>query len=133
MSLAAVGGTLYAGGGFPGISGELRSNLAAFYDPALLDVPSSQSRPSVLDLLQNTPNPFASSTRIRFSLPSPGAVRLGLYDPAGRRVRTLLDVELLAAGPHEYNIDAARIAPGLYWYRLEWNEEFRSRRLVVIP
>ncbi|HMB71408.1 MAG TPA: CRTAC1 family protein, partial [bacterium] len=41
------------------------------------------------------PNPFGSSTEVRFELPRPGRVRLRVYDVVGRRVRTLLD------GPRE--------------------------------
>lgn len=35
------------------------------------------------------PNPFRSSTELRFSAPTNDAISLAVYDPAGRRVRTL--------------------------------------------
>jgi len=69
------------------------------------------------------PNPFAGATSVRFTLTRPAAVRLGIFDLQGRRVRTLLDGRL-PAGEHVAGWDGAdsrgRVtAPGVYFYRLE--------------
>jgi hypothetical protein len=76
-----------------------------------------------VELLQNSPNPFTASTRIGFTLPQGGRVKLNVYDVAGRRMRTLADHEL-PAGRHDLVWDGRddggrRVAAGNYRYRLE--------------
>jgi hypothetical protein len=86
-------------------------------------------------LLGNVPNPAFASTRISYLLPqSPaGAVTLRLYDSRGRRVRSLTPG--LAPGLNEVMWDGrddsgARVAPGVYFYRLGVGAESLGRRLV---
>lgn len=81
------------------------------------------------------PNPLTRSAAIRFSLGAPGRASLEIYDPAGRRVRTLLDAAL-AAGLHETVWDgrdaAGRPVPGgTYFWRLSDVGGVRTGRLVV--
>src|SRR5207249_3579303 len=90
------------------------------FDPLLAAPPPRPVGTTLLTLAQNSPNPFRSSSVIPFTLPRAGAVRLSLIDPAGRQVRTLLDGEVLDRGPHEIRFKGEDLAPGLYWYRLEW-------------
>lgn len=54
---------------------------------------------AALSLEQNDPNPFSSSTSIRFELPRTAEVRLSIFDAAGRQVRTL-ERGTLPAGQH---------------------------------
>ncbi len=91
---------------------------------------------AALELAQNVPNPLRASTRIAFTLPRAGHARLGVYDVAGRLVRTLADREY-EAGPHALEWDARdaanRPAPsGVYFYRLERAGETLERKLVVL-
>ncbi|MFN8548627.1 MAG: FlgD immunoglobulin-like domain containing protein [Candidatus Eisenbacteria bacterium] len=51
-------------------------------------------------LLENAPNPFGSTTRIRFALPRAGQTRVTIHDVSGRLVRSLL-TESLDAGVHD--------------------------------
>ncbi len=59
--------------------------------------------PARVALLQNVPNPFASSTSIAFTLRETGPVRLSVFDVSGRRVRVLANREL-AAGRHDVRV-----------------------------
>lgn len=84
-----------------------------------------------------TPNPFASSTALLFSLPTARHTRLEILDTQGRRVRLLADSKL-AAGVHRIGwdgrTDAGRLAgAGVYFYRLEAGEQRRSGRLTRLP
>jgi hypothetical protein len=47
--------------------------------------------PTALDLVTGSPNPFATSTRITFTIPSPGDVTLDVFNAIGQRVATLAD------------------------------------------
>jgi hypothetical protein len=90
-----------------------------WYGPAHLE---AAAVPSASRLYQNQPNPFNPSTTLRFDLPVGGRVRLGVYDVAGRLLRTLLDVDL-PAGSHEAVWDGRDAAgrgmgSGAYFARL---------------
>ncbi len=68
------------------------------------------------------PNPFRSSTTVRFALPQPGPVDIAVYDLSGRRVRTLL-AGALDAGEQRATWDGrddsgARVVAGIYFVRL---------------
>ncbi len=81
------------------------------------------------------PSPFRTSAGITFGLPAPGPVFLAIYDPSGRRVRTLLDGPL-AAGAHEARWDgtdvAGRAVPaGTYFYRLSVNGRLVATRPLI--
>src|SRR4029453_1113903 len=52
-------------------------------------VTAAQDRASPARLLGGAPNPFTSSTAIRFDLPRPGRAKGEVYDARGRRVTTL--------------------------------------------
>jgi choice-of-anchor B domain-containing protein len=79
--------------------------------------------PALPMFLGNFPNPFHPATAIRFELPQATAVKLRVFDPAGRAVRVLVD-GARAAGTQSVvwdgRDDAARpVASGVYYYRLE--------------
>lgn len=78
--------------------------------------------PLLPELMQNSPNPFHSSTAMRFLLPTPGHVSLQVFDLSGRLVATLQEGEL-GAGEHMLEWsgrnDEGQVAPaGFYFYRL---------------
>jgi hypothetical protein len=79
--------------------------------------------PAEMRLLANRPNPFQSETTIQYSLPKSMAVRLVVYDVAGRSVRKLVD-GIQEAGLRQVVWDGRdeRGSPagaGMYVYRLE--------------
>jgi hypothetical protein len=82
------------------------------------------------------PNPFNDRTTLRFDLPVRGSVRLGVYDAAGRLIRTLLDVEL-PAGSHQAVWDgrdsAGRGVPsGSYFARLSAGGRVETERMGLV-
>ena len=86
--------------------------------------------------LRSGPNPFASNTTLRFSLPRPGGATLAIYDVAGRCVATLVD-GTLPAGPQGVAWDGRTrsgraVATGVYLARLVWDGHVRSERLVHV-
>ncbi len=82
------------------------------------------------------PNPFDSSTMVRFALESPSEVRLEIFDSSGRLVRTL------ASGPHgagEFSIDwngrddgGRDVSPGVYFNRLTTERGTVTRKLTRV-
>jgi hypothetical protein len=88
-------------------------------------------------LEQNIPNPFNPATTIRYSIDGPGPVTLQVYDVAGRLVRTLVKDSYAAAGPAAVTWDGrdnagAKVASGVYLYRLESGDFKKTRKLVLV-
>ncbi len=101
---------------------------------ALADVDAAGS--VRLALAPTQPNPFAASTRIRFSLPATGPISLAVFDVSGRLVRTLHEGPL-PAGDHlvawEGTDDAGhRVANGLYYCRLQADQAARERSVILL-
>ncbi len=69
-------------------------------------------------LLRNIPNPFNSSTKIRFYLPEEAEVDLKIYDLVGQVIRSLAD-DVVKSGLHEIawnasNRNGSPVASGMY-------------------
>jgi hypothetical protein len=74
--------------------------------------------PERFELAQNYPNPFNRSTTIQFSLPRAAHVDLRVFNMLGEEIATLLSEEL-GAGNHTKQWNAANIASGVYFYRIQ--------------
>jgi hypothetical protein len=84
---------------------------------------SGGERPETFALYQNFPNPFNPMTVVSFQLPVVSTIKLVVYDLLGREVATLVD-EVREAGSYEVPFDGARLASGVYIYRMtagSWN------------
>jgi hypothetical protein len=70
--------------------------------------------------LFNYPNPFTDNTKIVYSIPESGSVKLVVTDMYGKTVRTLVD-EVQTAGNYSVNVNAAELnlSSGVYLYRIE--------------
>ncbi|MFC1799698.1 CARDB domain-containing protein [Candidatus Eisenbacteria bacterium] len=78
--------------------------------------------PAKTRLYAASPNPFSSSTEIRFSLSKPGETNLKVFDVRGRLVKTLKN-ERMEPGKFVLtwrgsNDSGRQVAPGTYFYRL---------------
>jgi hypothetical protein len=85
--------------------------------------------------LGSYPNPFNTSTVIRFDLPRGGAVSVKVYDVLGRVVMESSGIAL-GPGRHEIRWDATGAATGAYFCRVEVEEggriEARMAKLMLI-
>jgi hypothetical protein len=83
-------------------------------------------------LQQNYPNPFYSTTVIKYQLPGTGKrfiVSLKVFDVLGREVANLIN-EQQEAGPHQTIMDARRLASGVYVYRLLATDEQNDKHTL---
>lgn len=90
-----------------------------------------------LVLVQNSPNPFCSVTKIAYDLPERTPVDLRVFDVSGRLVRVLLRGDVKELGIHETHWDGCddagrRLAAGVYFYRLDTGTSSHSDRIVLL-
>ncbi len=86
-------------------------------------------------LAQNYPNPFGGTTTFSFSLSEASDARLEVYDLNGRRMATVVDMQM---GPGSHQVrwspqaSASEMASGIYFYRLTLNGTTRLTRRMVL-
>jgi hypothetical protein len=68
---------------------------------------------------------------IKYSIDKPGKVRLTVHDLLGRECAVLVDEDQIS-GAHEVVFDAARLAGGVYFYRLSSGGENIVRKMVLL-
>jgi len=103
----------------------------SFHPVSVETLPEETGNPSTFALKQNYPNPFNPSTRIEFSIPSRGNVRLAVYDHLGREVTALADGEY-QAGKHGCHFTGAELPSGVYVYRLSYDGNTVARKMVLL-
>lgn len=81
-------------------------------------------------LLQNYPNPFHSSTKIRFGIPAYGHVNITVYNMFGESITTLMD-EDKQAGNYEVEFNATDLPDGIYFIKLNYANQNKSIKLVL--
>ncbi len=79
----------------------------------------------------NYPNPFNPSTTIAFTLPSASDVSVKIYNTLGQEVTTLHDGSL-AAGNHNFTWNGSDAASGIYFYRIQTDNETVSKKMVLM-
>jgi hypothetical protein len=147
-SVIGSGATVASGGGF-GIAGTVgqpvigrvtgSSGAASqgfwytFPDAAIsgVEVGRGTGTASALELLQNVPNPFSSSTELRVMLPTSGNVSLKIYDRLGREKMTLLD-GYHEAGTLSVRLGADDLESGHYTARLVSGSTVRMIIMSVV-
>jgi len=87
--------------------------------------------PAKYNLSQNYPNPFNPSTKINFSLPKSGNVKLAVYDMIGNEVSVLTNGNL-AAGNYTADFNASKLSSGVYFYKLTTDEFSSTKRMMLI-
>lgn len=84
----------------------------------------------IFTLRQNFPNPVADQTEIDFSLSRPGLVNIVLYNTAGKAVKELFK-ESLTEGSFSVRVDLSDLSPGVYLYKMTFEGEERSLKLLI--
>jgi len=83
-------------------------------------------------LTQNYPNPFNPSTKISFMLSRTEHATLTVYNLYGQQLKTLFDD--IAEGQKEYVVtfDAAQLASGIYFYKMQTSIRTDVRKMVLM-
>ncbi len=87
--------------------------------------------PNSFSLDQNYPNPFNPTTKIKYSIPLASQTTLKVYDVLGNEVTTLVNSDK-QAGNYEVEFNAASVASGVYFYKLQSSGSMLVRKMVVL-
>lgn len=82
-------------------------------------------------LHQNYPNPFNPVTNIRYNLTERGYVVIKVFDLLGNELRTLVNSEQ-DAGEYNISFDASEFSSGVYFYRMQINNSFQTKKMILI-
>ncbi len=83
------------------------------------------------ELAQNYPNPFNPTTTIRYQIPTAETVSLKVYDVLGKEVATLVNGRQ-EAGSYTVPFNAARLASGVYFYRLQAGGFVETKKMLLV-
>lgn len=111
------------------------------FNSVMIEIPDSPGHPSptkpVIYAIQNSPNPFRSSTKIRFTLSESALAEVTIYNIIGEKVKTLplvLASEDIEASAYWDGKDesGAKVAHGIYFYTLKAGESTYSGKMIHI-
>jgi hypothetical protein len=78
------------------------------------------------------PQPVRTRATIGYRLDREAAVSIKVYDVMGRRVATLLEQSQRGAGPGSVELDASRLASGVYFLKMESHSQTVTRKITVV-
>jgi hypothetical protein len=78
-----------------------------------------------------SPNPFTSSTMLRFATPRAGQVSVKVYNVAGQLVSTLHD-GLMEPGEHSLEFAPSRLQPGTYFVQVASEGQSATRTVIFV-
>ncbi len=81
--------------------------------------------------LKNYPNPVNASTTISYQLPADGNISLKIYNALGIEKDALVNSNQ-TRGLHTVNFDAKDLPAGVYTYRLAFNNQVISNKMLLV-
>jgi len=107
--------------------------LGVCYTPfgSPVKVGTEEKVPSSFKVYQNYPNPFNPTTAIAFTLEKKSYATVKLYDTIGRLVQTIHG-GILDAGYHQFNLDAAELQSGVFFYQVETETQSVTKKCVLL-
>jgi photosystem II stability/assembly factor-like uncharacterized protein len=93
--------------------------------------PVSTEIPEYYLLYQNYPNPFNPNTKIKFQIQKPGFVKLSVFDLNGKELEKLVH-QTISTGIYEIDFNGEQYSSGVYYYSLETEEYFKTKKLVIL-
>ena len=82
-------------------------------------------------LSQNYPNPFNPTTMIDYTLPTDGMTKLSIYNVLGQEVKVLVN-ENMRAGSYSTPFDGSNLSSGIYFYKLESNNQMQVKKMLLL-
>lgn len=98
--------------------------------------PGGQAVPDVYGLSQNTPNPFNPVTKVDYSLPQAGDVKLTVFNILGQNVLDLVN-DYQEAGTYSVVWDGKDasgkpVSSGIYFYQIKTGDYEKTRKMMLL-
>lgn len=87
--------------------------------------------PDKFELFQNYPNPFNPATKIYYTLPIDGFVKIEIYNSIGQNIKSLVN-EFKNSGYYTVDFDGSNLSSGLYFYRINVNNFTETRKMLLL-
>jgi subtilisin family serine protease len=115
----------------PGYEGLLGAGRINCYTGVMTGIDDESENPYEYQLLRNYPNPFNSSTKISYEINNTGDVAIDIFDILGRKVETLIN-GIQPAGKYSLVWEATGLPSGIYFARLESNDQVTSNKMIFL-
>lgn len=116
--------------GFLYATGEHNSQMYFSKTDVTLSIDEKDVNPRTFALLPNYPNPFNSSTTIRFSIGTASPVEVRIFDLTGREIEVLLS-KYLSPGTYSIAWNANRYSSGVYFVRVTAGKEIAATQKII--
>jgi hypothetical protein len=100
-------------------------------NPNSIELSDLSLLPDTPTLYPPSPNPFNSSTTVKYSIPTSENVRLDLFDIDGRLVTELID-RPQTAGSYEVVVDGSELVSGVYLVRMTTGNQIQTQKLLLL-
>jgi len=87
--------------------------------------------PIKFSLYANYPNPFNPTTTIKYVIPQQSFVNIAIYNLLGEKLVTLVNEEK-SPGNYEVIFDGSSLASGVYFYRMQADNFFEVKKLILL-
>lgn len=84
---------------------------------------------SGMQLMQNVPNPAATTTSIQYVLPEYGKATLNIYTALGQLMYS--DTQEGMQGSNMFEVNTANLADGIYYYTLTFKDYILTKKMVI--
>ena len=123
--------SLYLSGSQGSKSGPNTKIILSSTEQSASAVNDRHTAPAIFFLEQNFPNPFNPSTEITYQLPADGHVHLTVHNVLGKEIASIVN-EAQNAGTHTVRFNAASLAGGIYFYRLQTGSFTAIRKMLLV-
>ncbi len=121
------GGFIISGGTFD----DYNILLVKIQDADFVDVERATDTSFEYELYQNFPNPFNSTTKIKFSIKTEGKTSIKIYNVLGEEVYNL-NKGFLAPGEYEVDFNMSHFPAGIYFYRIMSGVYNETKKLILL-
>jgi len=115
------------------------TNIASDHLPRVMDIAtigslSVEEKPEIPDifyLFPAYPNPFNSTTNIKYTIPKAANVSLKVFDVLGNHVKIIVS-KFNVPGTYYVQFDGTGLASGVYFYRLDASGQTKIEKFLLI-
>lgn len=97
----------------------------------LVGVQNNSSTPQKFELQQNYPNPFNPQTKISFSMPQSGLVKITVRDVQGKEVKELVN-GIYQSGSYSVDFKADELSSGIYFYTINTSGFTDTKKMLLV-